>query len=49
MRFSELEVELRQEMQLLYEEAKEHCTDIELEEFVDAMAEFSTALADCVV
>lgn len=44
----ELVDEIRDELRLTLADAAERLTDAELEEFADAIAEFSCALSDCI-
>lgn len=41
--------DLHDELRLAFADAVEHLTDAELEEFADAIAEFSCALSDCLL
>ncbi|MFA4846301.1 MAG: hypothetical protein WC654_07140 [Patescibacteria group bacterium] len=45
----ELVDDIRDELRLAFLDAAEQLTDTELEEFADAIAEFSCALSDCLI
>lgn len=40
--------EIRDELRVAFTDATELLTDVELEEFADAISEFSCALSDCI-